>query len=126
MESTDLRIGNYIYFNDPDSEMPRVQTVRSLNTPTMNYFTPIPLDSEWLENLGFKYNAGFTDSYELNGFEIYGNPFLEGYQLESIFGHGLNIELVEKMNSKNPILYMHQLQNLYYALTGQELTLTLR
>lgn len=122
MESTDLRIGNYIYFTDPESGTPIVQAVRGLNTPTMNYFTPIPLDEIWLEEIGFL----IVNKLNFEGFWNNGDNYFLELDVDSeyfdLFKYDGDVDLVFLTSIK----YVHQLQNLYYALTGQELTLTLR
>lgn len=81
---------------------------------------PIPLTEEWLVKLGAidrnkeerdKYNFkeinwyfGFTEAY--GDFRIYQMPYFKFYLTE--------YKTIE-------IKYVHQLQNLYFALTGEEL-----
>jgi hypothetical protein len=66
---------------------------------------PIPLTEEWLEKFGFEYSDLNGDSglWKIPPFQIYGkyNQFIYDYRLD--------------------VNYVHQLQNLYFALTGQEL-----
>jgi hypothetical protein len=67
---------------------------------------PIPLTEEWLLKFGFEYSDLNGDSglWKIPPFQIYGkyNQFLYDYRLD--------------------VNYVHQLQNLYFALTGEELT----
>ena len=80
--------------------------------------TPIPLTEEWLVRFGFEKKGSICNDecYELNGFYIwkYGSDFSCG-----------NVSLGGKLGySQHPSLeHVHQLQNLYHALTGEELTL---
>jgi hypothetical protein len=66
---------------------------------------PIPLTEEWLFKFGFEYSDLNGDSglWKIPPFQIYGkyNQFIYDYRLD--------------------VNYVHQLQNLYFALTGQEL-----
>jgi hypothetical protein len=68
---------------------------------------PIPLTEEWLLKFGFEYSDLNGDSglWKIPPFQIYGkyNQFLYDYRLD--------------------VNYVHQLQNLYFALTGEELTI---
>lgn len=76
-----------------------------------NDFEPIPLTPEWLERFGFevygsepywKYADGINGMFKNNRFRLF-----------TFQTHGDYV----------PVDYVHQLQNLYFALTGQELEL---
>lgn len=76
---------------------------------SFNDLEPIPLTEEILEKCGFEkdepkgwYRKGFMDLFD-------GNPFH--------YASGNNL--------CPDILYLHQLQNLYFALTGEELNINL-
>ena len=122
MKAQELRIGNWI--NDLTGYECQVRGATSngiwihdVGGPgTEAAFSPIPLTPEWLERFGFEYEEGFADDYTKEPISLYNNPFLEGWTVETIFS-----ELI-KENMLN-IKYVHQLQNLYFALTGQELEL---
>lgn len=83
--------------------------------PTMdeyNYIEPIPLTPEWLGKCGFN-RINHVEGYSFFAkkgccIDIYENKTL-------LWGH-----------VSYAIKYLHQLQNLYHALTGEELTITLR
>jgi hypothetical protein len=66
---------------------------------------PIPLTEEWLLKFGFEYSDLNGDSglWKIPPFQIYGkyNQFIYDYRLD--------------------VNYVHQLQNLYFALTYEEL-----
>jgi hypothetical protein len=66
---------------------------------------PIPLTEEWMLKFGFEYSDLNGDSglWKIPPFQIYGkyNQFLYDYRLD--------------------VNYVHQLQNLYFALTYEEL-----
>ena len=74
---------------------------------------PIPLTDEWLLKFGFEVN---TPNLR------WMHPVLlsEVYKTES---GGLTLLQNGTHLTNNPILYVHQLQNLYFALTGEELTI---
>lgn len=84
-------------------------------------YRPIPLTEEILLKCGFFLNHVDQLSIMLNSMdkhlelnaEIQGNYFFSINQIEE-FGHPSNITL-------NYIKYLHQLQNLYFVLTGEEL-----
>tara|TARA_R110001606_G_scaffold40313_1_gene110243 strand:+ start:319 stop:702 length:384 start_codon:yes stop_codon:yes gene_type:complete len=123
MKATELRIGNLAFRN---GEIHRIASVESISdniamcavivNPTNQVvsrsrttgFTPIPLTEEWLKRLGFEYSDLNGDSglWKIPPFQIYGkyNQFIYDYKLD--------------------VNYVHQLQNLYFALTGEELNQT--
>jgi len=70
------------------------------------YIQPIKLTIQWLYELGFKSDTDETDEFILNGFRIYEI----GNNLE-FANHDFPIKLE----------FVHQLQNLFFALTGSEL-----
>ena len=117
MKARDLRIGNLIFDHECEphyfeveqiskyvgSELWIVYRKGSVKTKTAE---GIPLTEEWLLKFGFT----FSDMiYSFDGFEI-----LDLKQGLEFYNHDYPIK----------IKYVHQLQNLYYALTQTELTLT--
>jgi len=103
MDKTELREGN-IYV---DSHGGISKVVLFGNREN---FTPVELSSLWLQNFGFELIAG-RDGYiqRKDDFEI--GQVSDGWFIQ--FG-------VENMNSIR-IKYVHQLQNIYFYLTGKEL-----
>ena len=83
---------------------------------------PIPLTEEWLLKFGFKkmvYNTKLESikivNYQLGNIVVYLLP--TSFEIEIIaLGEQNNLAI-------NPKLEVHVLQNLYYALKGEELTL---
>lgn len=67
-------------------------------------FTPIPLTEEWLVKLGFERIESITQK---DGLTIRGRKNFEVY--------------VHDYNKDLRIEWVHQLQNLYFALVGEEL-----
>jgi len=132
MKSTELRIGNYIQVNN-GSNYTGIGTVATMsNTGEENdvayyddnglyeytdlrLFEPIPLTEDWLLKFGFEREK--TDNYmykiieDETRFAVYLNgDFMLGYSYE--------------WGGKDKCLkHVHQLQNLYFALTGEELTI---
>lgn len=87
-------------------------------------FNAIPLTEEWLERFGFSENS-FTRNYIDIDYTIDGLRLcLDNDDCES--GYGI-VSLYGKLDGDvlylNGIDYVHQLQNLYFALSGEELTL---
>jgi len=124
MEAKELRIGNWVY-NDTqeinfqvDGGCIATEELRYKANNLYKGFDAIPLTEEWLLKFGFKQRE--NEAYEF--FEIdsviglfYLRPsYLGGYY----FGNDVSDELNDQINYE----YVHQLQNLYFALTGEELT----
>ena len=111
MKAQELRIGNYVFSKETQKhqmivgvtlENPFIDAI-TFDYTTYNEIEPIPLTEKWLKNLGFK--KGRKGFWFQGGVEY--NP--KKFDL-SFFGY------VE-------IKYVNQLQNLYFALTGEELQL---
>ena len=119
MEANDLRIGNTVLLNN------RINTIDiswfecckdSIYGRDIRHDTsPIPLTEEWLVKFGFEYLADIELSME----KIYMHKNMK----QTLF-----IEVGENFTIKSKCQdvtnkYVHQLQNLYFALTGKELTM---
>ena len=128
MEPTELRIGNFIQYNSPDHSI-CFDLVVGINysddfhvhmvelhgrTPiNINGISPIPITPEWLERLGFEW-------------DIYYQGYCDGNYIVNIrengtisFAYGKRRH--DEMQFLPYIKYVHQLQNLYHAITGNEL-----
>ena len=129
MKTNELRIGNLIYYHD------KTITVAGVVNSVIYYnygncfdgkigeyepFQPIPLTKEWLLMLGFKYNR--TNDLGKEYSKTMDDGFLFYIELRChyacyITGENNNgdWDIIAK------IQYVHQLQNLYFTLTGNEL-----
>lgn len=117
MEVKDLRIGNYI--SPLGIGVTKVEgfciwdnLIQSSDFAERGIedFEPIQLNEEWLLKFGFKYN----------------NPTYEWYDKSAVFFIQVNylgFDLIAKFHNQviREIKYVHELQNLYFALTGKEL-----
>ncbi len=127
MKITDFRIGNLIhYFSEGEN------SVISVNTGTLQWMqddnkqfnmvhSPIDLTEEWLVNFGFviddsQYGIAWNNGHEWHS--IYLVPYENGIA-SVIKTHGVGTE--RNIMNLCEIKYVHQLQNLYFALTGEEL-----
>lgn len=119
MKAMELRIGNYI--ENTDSQMASYMVVNAdvikQNEHTMYAsLEPILLTEEWLIKFGFKKRDMLSSIlFDMKNprFSIYLNPPIDKSNKWNILGIEKNVN----------IQYVHQLQNLYFALTGEELTL---
>ncbi len=113
MKANELRIGNWIMESDGriepvwEIEAILVDNEMSVNDCPVSTIHPIPLTEEWLLRFAFYFIHG--------AYMTSGDMYLTYSSLNGWFING---------NEKIEIEYVHQLQNLYFALTGEELTLT--
>ena len=125
MEAKELRIGNYVNYFD-DGEYSIISTldwgyVHLNDASHIDYelLKPIPLTEEWLVKFGFYYGDSVDYGYlwlKCKMGEFYVRPsYLGGFY----WGFDYNNEI----NGQNNIKHVHQLQNLYFALTNEELKL---
>ena len=114
MEAQELRIGNIIegYLEPQVSEWVEIEVTlevlgRMQTYPNTHGYRPISLTGEWLVRLGFeKLQKGF----------MYDRMYLITTPVGFLYKNDLIDDFVR-------INFVHNLQNLYHALTGQELTL---
>jgi len=121
MKANELRIGNLVYYKNKNKTTER--TVINIEVPDLMFiedpvkdtkYSPIPLTEEWLLKFGFKYLSE-TQMYEKTGNE---------FDFHISIGNWVEIgqNNYESAILKFNIQYVHQLQNLYSALNGEELT----
>ena len=128
MKETELRIGNYVndgdgYQNIVESISEDIITIRSGVTSVVyfrepiNELYPIPITEEWLQMLGFdKYETDKSVNYNKDGFRF--TYTHSGKFKGKVFFNIFNVLTTDKVQ------YIHQLQNLYFALIGEELNKT--
>jgi hypothetical protein len=101
----------------------------SNNWRIVESFEPIPLTEEWLLKFGFekiKYNSeetGYGVDYVLTKYDEHGFGFTLEYCEDfsiCILGQKDDVGISPNLNVLRNV---HQLQNLYFALTGEELTI---
>lgn len=137
--SNELRIGNWVIFNDNTDRYGQILELHEYYAPlrcgyipdhnenlvigtTVDYenLFPIPLTIEILEKCGFigKYKScGYSYSKGIvtitsQDTDDFGND-LENYTLHFYYNY-----------QGEPIYYLHQLQNLFWCLTGEELKIS--
>jgi hypothetical protein len=118
MDAKELRIGNYVLFNDnTEVKINDIGNAWHTHLPIkddgfnwvspktrVKKYRPIPLTEEWLRKFGF-------ESYYKNGSE---------YQNKNMY-LVKNGDIWQNLKIGVNLKYVHQLQNLYFALTGEEL-----
>ena len=125
MKASELRIGNYIKARKTTTIDENVVLLDGLQfldlmmSSNIKYFEPIPLTEQWLIDFGFKEDT--DNSFVFNNLSIFlDKRFKENMYLETkesgIFG-GVSWNKIDGLKLK----HVHQIQNLYFALTQKEL-----
>lgn len=116
MKANEIRLGNLFKCYNFDL------TIGSINKEYVGHITneggflitdlePIPLTEEWLVKFGFEKRVGEIFMYHTWFYIDKECAGVSGWYFRGIDAF------------KSKIEYVHQLQNLYFALTGEELTL---
>ena len=117
MKATELRIGNWVKWNYEESSDGNAYPVEFgyelddiKNNP--NIVEPIPLTEEWLVKFGIMQNTWFEDG---------------SYMIKEDRGFGWEMYVRNAVKTKRISFayfkHVHQLQNLFYCLCGEELEL---
>lgn len=124
MDAKDLRIGNWVYVKGSKKTTSVTDLITDCSTMANGFLCfgyqgdqviPIPLTEEILLKCGF----------------IHGRVYFTGDTGWKKSGETFSIQLVDKgeyfsfhsAQFNLRVIHLHQLQNLYYALTGEELTI---
>lgn len=119
MESNELRIGcsfkleNSVLGGGIATIKNRYDLDVAFDLLESNLIKPIPLTEEWLLKFGFEKLCSTEKGFKQNVYSMR-NPSLQIYELSK--GYGVSFWI------GNELKHVHQLQNLYFALTGEELT----
>jgi hypothetical protein len=112
MKASDLRIGNIIK-DDRKAKDWRFVTHRIISdlasNPNIELYHQVPLSEEWLKRFGFEKHG----PPQCNSTYWTVKHIVDVFWEDGRFVNGIDRE----------IKYVHQLQNLYFALTGEELTI---
>ena len=120
MKASELRIGNKVWYENPHSD----RTIIEIEFPKeLDYcfeYEPVKLNEDWLLRFGFNnLNYGYELALELDRLlqlvVSNGDYYPQLIQLPEMSG------LESQVVSLNLINYVHELQNLWYVLTGEEL-----
>ncbi len=134
ISAKELRIGNLVHFNDKlyfgqENEVVEIDTIcesfitnkTTKNTVPGTYldYQPIPLTDEWLKKFGFEEVLNF-DFYK-SGLSIDGTVVHFSFDFWRLGLDAYDQDLNDWIEIPKEIKHVHQLQNLYFALTGNEL-----
>jgi hypothetical protein len=140
MKASELRIGNYVnvpfqeqcpfridafeYCSEKFIKVAQEVKLNGFEVHPLTWYgrdlKPIPLTEEWLFKFGFYLRDGFSNTFKLNVEKHkYDCSEITYSEKEGLFrfsnGQQKGTTLIPH------IKYVHQLQNLYFALTGEEL-----
>lgn len=131
MKANELRIGNCILFESEGTNFivkaidnKGFEVYNQLESTWIEHdqFGGIPLTEEWLIKFAIKIDHDISDVFCI---EINNSLRTTVYILK--VKNGWSIEIGSRSNGmvsfRSEIQYVHQLQNLYFALTGNELTI---
>jgi hypothetical protein len=115
MKATELRLGNWVFDTmlRKEIQMDFEDFACCENFLKSNHFIPyrpVPLTREWLLKFGLKYSYIDKNKFFMLGVDIY------IFNVDKIIFNPSSTFLCVKLE------YVHHLQNLYFALKGEELT----
>jgi hypothetical protein len=135
MTAEEIRIGNYHLYHikddmDDRKEWDETSTIDGEDIcwlsehPDDEDYQPIPLTEEWATKIGFGNDIGFPYQRWI------GEPYDKGTIIIVLHFQRKQIQLSSQQEEGDRLLYIylpipkyvHTLQNLYFALTGNELT----
>jgi len=144
MEAKELRIGNYVKYATQETlvlDLLRTHAELGYYKDSIGFerkydeFKPINITDEYLLNLGFE-NWGLGTQWN-NEYESYvryvrhndldGTSNFEIHYVKSTYGNTEHYQYIiscdedDRLNWGEDLEYIHQLQNLYFALTNKEL-----
>lgn len=119
MKGNELRIGNLVCLTSDVGDFPEyIETTvgvmdieHAINQE--EFFEGIPITEEWLMRFGFEMKNSHVLRWDKNSFlpfTILFDPIIKHFQIGYVGGRAFK-----------RIEYIHQLQNLHFALTGEEL-----
>lgn len=130
MKAKDLRIGNLVYLQDGKtvSDVIYFQHSYNVNGFPEDILSGIPLTEEWLFKFGFRKSKAMLNEKHCYIFENKKETPIEFYVVAQGFWDVYTIydpmAISRKFNfitDNRGIKFVHQLQNIYFALTGSEL-----
>ena len=115
VKEKDLRIGNYVYYcengNTLYAEFEKIETYDMIGLANGGEIFGVPIDENFLVTwFGF----------EKNNIEYVLQDWMLGLYYDDVYGYWHVYECRDNFHIRT-IKYLHELQNLYFALTGNEL-----
>lgn len=125
INASELRIGNKVASGDRIYTA-TAETISSIDKGLV-YVDPIPLTPEILLKVGFEFGVSDNGTYyiDLNGIDQQLEIVLSGKEFYPQLVQAPELSTEDcQIVSLNKIESVHQLQNLYFELTGKELNIT--
>jgi len=139
MEAQELRINNFISFGDSICKVVEIQKGcfyfedeegEELKSTTCEY-SPILLTEEWHNNFGvvksgfnqFEYNSPRKNNFNVDILFTGDYVYIRQRTLSSRPSHNDDLISIWNKDLTKRDMYVHEWQNLYYSLTGEELTI---
>ena len=125
MKVEELRVGNYVFntaINDTNQNIEHQVREKDLSSQSCYWFNPVPLTEEWLVKLGFIKGEGLISGCEFWECKRY----IIARKLKPSKGESFSLWVIGISPPTwviSNFKHLHQLQNLYFALTGEELKL---
>lgn len=125
MKANELREGNWVtqsvqMFSGPKHQVIQVRLKDLFNTGSLE---GIPLSADWLERAGFT-NIGLKIPQMAGFYSLMITPEMMFLQKKGVWEFGVNIKGGGAQMPCPQLKYVHELQNLFFALTGTELSFT--
>ena len=124
MKTNELRIGNFVFTDGELSKIlgiyhdGRISTTKYEGGDLVNFIDPIPLTEEWLLRHKFEKSKTFQGWDSMKIINDAGGFFHLVYRM---YDGRWDFLMIGSSVIMAEIIYVHQLQNLYFALTGNEL-----
>lgn len=117
--SNELRIWNYAY--NPDNEITQIsaETFELLENMDTYHLSPIPLTKDVILKCGFKEVAIYANVYSMGNMRIHTDKYEKTNTVLFVLYCDDDTIFSKEVSS------VHQLQNLYFALTDRELDIKL-
>lgn len=118
MKANELRLGNWVNLPHGDVQIKYFIEIGAHftdnNGGTFESLHPIPLTEEWLLKFGFMKHPIKTE---------YLHTKMGGLRIITYYGNNYLVKTI-RGDAITSLKYVHQLQNLYFALTGEELEIS--
>lgn len=141
IKANELRCGNMVLYKpygNRDGERVTIAGILGMQAYFNKYtnesgmfhnLQPIPLTEEWLERMGFQkmLQSADPDYGPIEWSKEYPVSYQSGPEYFTLWPNegGSNGNFLLDNYSAAPLKYVHQLQNLYFAVCGEELTIKL-
>lgn len=119
MKAQELRIGNLVI---EKGKIKPMYSISNHNAKDYSTIKPIPLTEEWLLRFGFVKEVEYKKKINFSRFHLFQINASNSYN-DNENEFKVNFYQSKQCVELCRIKHVHQLQNLYFALTGEELTL---